>query len=135
MRIESSAGKSSGRRLAICSGLHTIAHRRLYRVNYFCRRIDSRFLLPERCRLPQINCYRSSAPVRGGGGDGEATEYGDTAGIETGSWGTLPRSRQLGAPADPGRGPPGDRLSPQTRAAGAASDVRGPATTAAAANL
>jgi hypothetical protein len=49
-------------------------------------RIDSRFLLPEPSRLPQINCYPASAQVRGGGGDGEATEHGDTAGIETGSW-------------------------------------------------
>ena len=46
-------------------------------VNYFCRRIDSRFLLPSRRLLPHVNCY-PAAELRGAGGDGEATEHGDT---------------------------------------------------------
>jgi hypothetical protein len=29
----------------------------------FRQRIDSRFLLPERCRLPQVNCYRAANPL------------------------------------------------------------------------
>src|SRR5215472_5108231 len=41
------------------------------------RRIDSRFLLPGRCRLPQVNCYSAAQLLRGGEGDGEATEHGD----------------------------------------------------------
>jgi len=49
----------------------------VYPVNYFCRRIDSRFLLPGRCRLPQVNCYPAAQLLRGGEGDGEATEHGD----------------------------------------------------------
>jgi hypothetical protein len=49
--------------------------------NQICRRIDSRFLLPSRGRLPQINCY-PAAELRGGGGDGEATEHGNTARAE-----------------------------------------------------
>ncbi|MGD0074209.1 MAG: ATP-binding protein [Candidatus Binataceae bacterium] len=36
-------------------------------------RIDSRFLLPSRCRLPHVNCYPAAERLRGGGGDGEAT--------------------------------------------------------------
>jgi hypothetical protein len=47
----------------------------------FADRIDSRFLLPERSRLPHVNCY-PAAELRGGGGDGEATEHGDTQGAE-----------------------------------------------------
>jgi hypothetical protein len=41
-------------------------------------RIGSRFLLLRRCRLPHVNCY-PAAELRGGGGDGEATEHGDAA--------------------------------------------------------
>jgi hypothetical protein len=51
----------------------------LFDVNYFCRRIDSRFLLPSGRSLPQVNCYRAVKALRGGEGDGEAAEYGDTA--------------------------------------------------------
>jgi hypothetical protein len=43
----------------------------------FAGRIDSRVLLPERSRLPHVNCY-PAAGLRGGGGDGEATEHGNT---------------------------------------------------------
>ena len=43
----------------------------------FADRIDSRFLLPERSQLPHVNCY-PAAELRGGGGDGEATEHGNT---------------------------------------------------------
>jgi hypothetical protein len=48
-------------------------------VNYSCRRIDSRFLLQSRGLLPHVNCYPAAERLRGGGGDGEATEDGDTA--------------------------------------------------------
>jgi hypothetical protein len=51
----------------------------VFGVNYSCRRIDSRFLLPSGRSLPQVNCYRAAKALRGGGGDGEATEHGDTA--------------------------------------------------------
>ena len=47
----------------------------------FADRIDSRFLLPGRGRLPHVNCY-PAAELRGGGGDGEATEHGDTTRAE-----------------------------------------------------
>jgi hypothetical protein len=50
---------------------------RMHRVNHSCRRIDSRVLLPERSRLPHVNCY-PAAGLRGGGGDSEATEHGNT---------------------------------------------------------
>ena len=40
------------------------------------QRIDSRFLLPSRRSLPHVSCY-PAAELRGGG-DGEATEYGNT---------------------------------------------------------
>src|SRR5216684_828828 len=56
----------------------------------FAGRIDSRFLLPGRRLLPHVNCY-PPAELRGGGEDGEATEHGNTAGIETGSWGAPPK--------------------------------------------
>jgi len=45
-------------------------------------RIDSRFLLPSRRSLPHVNCYPAAQELRGGGGDGEATEHGDTARAE-----------------------------------------------------
>ncbi len=48
----------------------------------FAGRIDSRFLLPGRRLLPHVNCY-PPAELRGAGEDGEATEHGNTAGIET----------------------------------------------------
>src|ERR1700692_3793495 len=73
--------------------------------------------------------------LKGGGGDGEATEYGAAQGTKRGDWAALPGGKRLGAAADPGRVHPGDGLSPQTRAAGAASDVRGPATTTSPADL
>src|SRR5260370_21711863 len=67
------------------------------------RRIDSRFLLPGQCRLPHLNCYPSSANlVRGGRRDGEATEHGDTQGIERSDRAALPGSGRPGAPADSG---------------------------------
>src|SRR5260370_23735135 len=47
----------------------------------FAGRIDSRFLLPGRRLLPHVNCY-PPAELRGAGEDGEATEHGNTAGIE-----------------------------------------------------
>jgi peptidoglycan/LPS O-acetylase OafA/YrhL len=50
----------------------------LIRDNQIWRRIDSRFSLPSRGLLPHVNCYRAAKPLRGGGGDGEATEHGDT---------------------------------------------------------
>jgi hypothetical protein len=55
----------------------SLLERRVRSDNYFRRRIDSRFLLLGAARLPHINCYPSSAQLRGGGGDGEATEHGD----------------------------------------------------------
>ncbi len=74
----------------------------LCRVNYFCRRIDSRFLLLGAARLPHVDCYPSSARlVRGGGGDGEATEHGDTQRIERGDWAALPGGGQVGASSTP----------------------------------
>jgi len=48
----------------------------------FADRIDSRFLLSARDWLPHVNCYPAAAELRGGGGDGEATEYGDKTGVE-----------------------------------------------------
>src|ERR1700730_9626102 len=86
-------------------------------------RIDSRYLLPGRCRLPHVNCY-PAAELRGGGGDGEATEHDDTARTQAGSGRTLSSGGPVGTPPDPRRIHPGDGLSPQARAAGIASAVR-----------
>jgi hypothetical protein len=79
-------------------------------VNYSCRRIDSRFLLPSRRLLPHVNCY-PAAELRGGGGDGKATEHGDTARTQTGGWRTLSGGGSVGTPPDPRRLHYGDQLS------------------------
>ena len=42
------------------------------------RRIDSRLLLPSRRLLPHVNCYLAAERLQDGGGDGEATDDGDT---------------------------------------------------------
>ena len=60
--------------------------------------------------MPHVNCYPSAAQLlRGGGGDGEATEHGDTQRIERGDWAAVSSGGQVGAPPDPGRIHPGDR--------------------------
>src|SRR6266849_1056829 len=107
---------------------------RLLNVNYFCGRIDSRFLLPERSRLPHVNCY-PAAELRGGGGDGEASEHRDTARTQAGGWRTLSGGGSVGTPPDPRRLHSGDRLSPQACAASIASAVRATADAAAQADL
>jgi len=69
----------------------------------FLPRIDSRFLLPGRRSLPQLNCY-PAAELRGGRGDGEATEYGNTPRAEGCDSRTVSGGRQsTGAKADPVR--------------------------------
>src|SRR5262249_25865532 len=81
------------------------------------RRIDSRFLLPSEYRLPHVDCYPTSARLSGGGGgDGEATEHGDTARAEAGGWRTLSGGRQVGTPPDPRRIHAGYRLPSQAQA-------------------
>src|ERR1700686_972307 len=91
--------------------------------NYCCRRIDSRFWLPEAMRLPHINCY-PAAELRGGGGDGEAIEHGDTARAEKCDWRTVSSAHKTaGATADPVRIRTSDRVSSQTRAARAESSA------------
>src|SRR5215470_5118295 len=83
-----------------------------------------------------VDCYPASARLSGGGGgDGEATEHGDTARAQAGGWGTLSGGGQVGTPPDPRRIHPGYRLSPQARAARAASAVRVTAGAAAQADL
>jgi hypothetical protein len=48
--------------------------------------------------LPHLNCYPSAAGLEGGPSDGEATEHGNTQGVETGNWAALPGGGQVGAP-------------------------------------
>jgi hypothetical protein len=82
--VEDIAGLRVERVLGICAGpkdfLETVVEP-TYECSastIFADRIDSRFLLPSRGRLPHVNCYPAAERLRGGGGDGEATEHGDT---------------------------------------------------------
>ena len=75
-------------------------------------RIDSRFLLPERCWLPHVNCYPSPAKLSGGSGDGEAIKHSDAQGIEGGTRAAVPNGGLSGTPPDLGGVHQSDRLSP-----------------------
>ena len=56
------------------------------------------------CRLPhQKGATRQQSRLVGGGGNGEATEYGDAQGTQRGNWAMLPGGRQVETPPDPGR--------------------------------
>src|SRR5215472_15553478 len=84
-------------------------------------RIDSRFLLPSRRSLPHVNCY-PAAELRGGGGDGEAIEYGNTPRPEGCDSSPVSGGRQSGgATADPVRVRTSNRVSSQARIARAQS--------------
>ena len=61
-------------------------------------------------RLPATQSI-SVAQLRGGGGDGEATEHGDTARTQAGGGKTLSGGGPVGTPPDPRRLHPGLRLS------------------------
>jgi hypothetical protein len=76
--MENRNGQMIDLRVGQASGRAECEQGLVRRVNYFCRRIDSRLLLPSRRPLPHVNCYCAANLLRGGGGDGEATEHGDT---------------------------------------------------------